>query len=584
MKMKHVFLLVLIFTGFTTWAQVKFDATASKKKLGVNERLRVDFEMNQDGDNFRPPSFQGFTVVGGPNQSVSRQWVNGKSSFSKVFSYFLAPKTTGSLSIGQAEITIDDEVYKTLPLEVEVTAAVDKPKDGNNVEYVASENVHLVAEVSKTDPFLNEAITVVYKLYVSRETAVNGWNEIDAPKFANFWSQSIDEKQWKIYDGEYNGEPYRYVVLRRTVLYPQKTGELTIEPLALNINVEVPTERRDIFGGRITRPAQITVAANNRKINVKDLPTAGKPADFNGAVGKFDFTVSASKTTLDASEALDLEIEAKGNGNLKLFKLPKPNLPSSLEVYEPQNEQDVRTNLNGMSGKTADRYTVVPQSKGKYPIPPISFSYFDPRTEQYQTITSDEIIIDVENGPAVAQNSQDSAVGKTPVIAGDQFKYIKSDADLEPIEKDSFFGSTAFWSLMASPILIIPLFIFLGRKRKAYQNDVKGNRLRKADKLARKYLGEAKKNLGDHKQFYLALEKSLHNYLKAKLNIQTSDMSKERIKLLLKERGVEEATMAEFIGLLENCEFARYTPTSSETMKQDYEKASRTISEMDKQL
>ncbi|WP_348661136.1 BatD family protein, partial [Croceibacter atlanticus] len=383
MKMKPVFLLVLILTGFTTWAQVTFDATVSKKKLGVNERLRVDFEMNKDGDNFQPPSFQGFNIVGGPNQSVSRQWVNGKSSFSKVFSYYLAPKTTGQMTIGQAEITIDGDTYKTMPVTVEVTTAVDKPKDGNNAEYVASENVHLVAEVSKTNPYLNEAITVVYKLYVSRETAVSGWNEIDAPKFADFWSQSIDEKQFKVYDGEYNGEPYRYVILRRTVLYPQKTGELTIEPLALNINVDVPTERRDIFGQRISRPAQITVAANNRKINVKPLPENGKPADFSGAVGSFDFSVSADKTKLDASEALDLEIKANGNGNLKLFKLPKPNLPNSLEVYEPQHNENVRTNLNGMGGSIADNYTVVPQTKGKYPIPSISFSYFNPKTERY---------------------------------------------------------------------------------------------------------------------------------------------------------------------------------------------------------
>ncbi|WP_416445978.1 BatD family protein [Leeuwenhoekiella sp. A16] len=585
MKMKLGFLLVLIFTGFTTWAQVTFDATVSKKKLGINERLRVDFEMNKDGDNFQPPSFQGFNIVGGPNQSVSRQWVNGKSSFSKVFSYFLAPRTTGEMTIGQAEITIDGDTYKTVPITVQVTTAVDKPKDGNNAEYVASENVHLVAEVSKSNPYLNEAITVVYKLYVSRETAVSGWNEIDAPKFADFWSQSIDEKQFKVYDGEYNGEPYRYVILRRTVLYPQKTGELTIEPLALNINVDVPTERRDIFGQRISRPAQITVAANNRKITVKPLPENGKPADFSGAVGSFDFKVSADKTKLDASEALDLEIMAKGNGNLKLFKLPKPNLPNSLEVYEPQHNENVRTNLSGMGGSIADNYTVVPQTKGKYPIPSISFSYFNPKTERYQTITSDEILIEVENGPLTAQNSEKSSgVAKSNVIAKDQFKYISSDTELYPKDEEQFFASTTFWSLVGAPLLLIPLALFVAGKRRAYKNDVKGNRLRKADRLARKYLGEAKKNLGDQKVFYLSLEKSLHNYLKAKLNIQTSDMSKERIRGLLIKQGASESSTQEFISLLENCEFARYTPATSVEMQQDYEKASRVISEIDKQL
>ncbi|MEH6408808.1 MAG: protein BatD, partial [Leeuwenhoekiella sp.] len=201
------------------------------------------------------------------------------------------------------------------------------------------------------------------------------------------------------------------------------------------------------------------------------------------------------------------------------------------------------------------------------------------------TITSDEILIEVENGPAVAANSGDSnAVAKSNVIAKDQFKYINSDTELHSITEDSFFGSTTFWSLVGGPLLLIPLAIFIGGKRRAYKNDVKGNRLRKADKLARKYLGEAKRNLGDQKVFYLSLEKSLHNYLKAKLNIQTSDMSKERIKSLLEQRGAQTESTNEFISLLESCEFARYTPASIVAMQQDYEKAARVISEIDKQL
>ena len=582
MKMKLKFLLIVLFAGFSAWSQVEFDAVVSKEKLGVNERLRVDFEMNQDGDNFRPPSFQGFTVVGGPNQSISKQWINGKASFSKTFSYFLQPNATGTLKIGQAEIEIDGTVYKTIPIEITGTGAVEKPKDPNDPVAAAEDNVHLVAEVSKNDPYLNEAFTVVYKLYVSRETAVNGWNELDAPKFADFWSQSIDEKQFKVYDGSYDGKPYRYVILRRTLLYPQKTGELTIEPLALNINVEAPTNRRDIFGMRITRPAKITVTAPTRKVNVKALPEDGKPENFSGAVGNFDFDVVASKTKLDAQEALDLTLTAKGNGNLKLFTLPKPKLPSALEVYEPENEQDVRVSLNGMAGSNSARYTIVPQQKGSYPIPPIRFSYFDPATEQYKTLSSDEIVIDVENGPATLATSDKA--DKIPVEETKQFAYIKSDAKLKPMNQDRFFGSTAFWSLLVTPVVLIPLAILFGRKRRAYQNDVKGNRLRKADKLARKYLGDAKKSLGDQTAFYLALEKCLHNYLKARLNIQTSEMSKERISQLLQDRGVTVETTAAFLKLLESCEFARYTPSSSDAMQHDYEQASRVISEIDKQL
>jgi hypothetical protein len=584
MKVKFAYLLLFLSLGFTSIAQkVQFDATLSKKKLGVNERLRVDFEMNQDGDNFRPPNFHGFTVVGGPNQSISQQWLNGKKSFSKTFSYFLAPNGTGNLKIGQAEITIDGNLYKTIPLAVEVTAAVNNPNDDSGPQYAVEDQVHLVAEVSNSNPYLNEAITVVYKLYVSHQTAVNGWNEIDAPKFADFWSQSIDEKKFNIYDGTYNGEPYRYVILRRTLLYPQKTGELTIEPLALSINVEIPTQRRDIFGNYITRPEKLTVAANNRKINVKSLPEQGKPVDFTGAVGDFNFDVTTTKTDLSATESLDINIKASGNGNLKLFKLPRPKLPNALEVYEPEHTENINTNISGMTGSISDRYTVVPQVKGKYPVPQISFSYFDPKTDKYRTLTSEEILINVEKGPEITASNEENP-GKQAVVANDQFRYIKSEGKLQPVNKDRFFGSTLFWSLMASPLLFIPLVLLGNRKRKAHRADVKGNRLRKADRMARKYLGEAKKNMGDQKSFYLALERCLHNYLKAKLNIQTSDMSKERIKSLLDARTIEENTSSGFLDLLESCEFARYTPTSDVTMQQDYEKAARIISEMDKQL
>jgi hypothetical protein len=590
MKLKlYIFSLILLSIATVSAQDVSFTSKVNKKKLGINERLRIDFEVNQDGDNFKRPDFKGFTIYSGPNQAVSRSWSNGKGTYSKTFSYILVPQKRGKIAIEQAEITIKGEVYKSAPLEVTITAAVNKPKDGNDAAYIASEKIHLVAEISKSSPYLNQAFTVVYKLYVSPETSVSNWREIDSPKFADFWSQNIDEKQFKVYDTEYKGEPYRYVILRRTVLYPQKTGKLTIEPLSLSVSVAVPTNRRDIFGRFLTQNANITVAAKSRTVDVRPLPLDGKPDDFTGAVGEFDFTVKTDKKSLDASEAFQLSVEAKGNGNLKLFDLPKPNLPSKLEVYEPENADRVRTNLSGMSGLKRSTYTVVPAYKGKYPIPAISFSYFNPRTERYERKTSDEIVIEVMNGP-VDSNAEKATVttdntNKQEVVAADnQFAYIKSTPNLQSVSKKKFFKSGLFWALLGGPFLLIPIAMIVRRKRHAYTSDVQGNRIRKADKLARKFLSEAKKNLGSQKEFYIAMERALHNYLKAKLNIQTSDMSKDRITRLLKEREVDESTNIEFIGLLESCEFARYTPSNTVAMQQDYDKAVRVISTMDKQL
>lgn len=581
-----IFLIAWVFAAGVASAQVQFDAKVSKNRLGINERLRVDFEMNQDGDNFRPPSFDGFRVVGGPNQSISNSWINGKRSFSKTYSYFLAPQQRGKLTIGQATIDIGGETYKTLPVEVEVTAAVEVPKDGNNADYIASENVHLVAEVSNANPYLNEAITVTYKLYVSHDVSITSqWREIDTPKYADFWSQNIDnQNNFKVYEGKYNGQDYRYVVLRTTVLYPQKTGELEIEPLTLDVPIDVQGNRRDFFGRRIMERVNKTISAGKRTINVKPLPLEGKPDGFNGAVGDFAFEVSTNKTQLNANESLQLDVKVSGKGNLKLFTLPEVKLPNTLEVYEPEHNERVSTNLAGMSGSVTDSYTVVPQFKGSYPVNPITFSFFDPKTEKYRTVTSKEFTIEVENGPISSATANTNEAQKQVVLSKDNFKYIKLDANLKPIDQESFFKSALFWSLLGGPFLLIPLFILAGKKRRERINDVEGNKLRRANKLAKKYLSEAKRNVQDPTAFYESLERALHNYLKAQLNIETSEMEKGLISNMLLERKVETPTVENFIRLLKSCEFARYASASTASVQQDYGRAAEVISNIDKQI
>ncbi|MGY0391081.1 BatD family protein [Bizionia sp. KMM 8389] len=585
---KYISVIFIVLCTSLASAQVTFEAKVSKKKLGINERLRVDFEMNKDGDNFNPPDFKNFAIVGGPNQAVSNSWINGKRSYSKTYSYFLAPKSKGTFTIKQAVIEIDGEIYKTTPIRVTVTSAVEKPKDGNNANYIASENIHLVAEVTNDKPYLNEAITVVYKLYVSPDTGVSNWREIDNPKYSDFWSQNIDIRQLKVQNGTYKGENYRYVVLRKTVLYPQKTGKLEIEPLSLDITVEVPTNRRDIFGGRLMQQAHKTVSAGKRTIHVKPLPEQGKPADFTGAVGDFKFQVSASKTALNATESLQAKVEVSGSGNLKLFQLPKLSLPSSLEVYEPEHAENVRTNLNGMQGTISDSYTVVPQFKGKYPIPNISFSYFDLKTESYKTINSNELLIDVLEGPTNQASNQDiTAVGgdkQRVVMNNNQFAFIKTDANLVSTKTTHFFKSPGFWAALLMPFLAIPLVIVFKQKKDKRDADVFGNKIRKADKLAKKYLSEAKKSLGNKELFYISLEKALHNYLKATLHIETSELSKEKIQELLLKGQVSQDTITGFITILKNCELARYTPITQVEMEQDYERAAKTISQIDKEI
>jgi hypothetical protein len=578
--------LILLFLSFQAIiAQVQFEAKVSKQNLGLNERLRIDFTMNDDGDNFIPPNFEGFKIVAGPSQQVSQSWINGKSSFNKTYSYFLLPMQKGALVIRQASIDIRGQIYKTSPIRITVTAAVEQPRDPNDTQVTADQSLHLVAEISKTNPYLNEPITVVYKIYFSYNIGITNWRELDKPKYNDFWSQNIDIKQLVAEEGKYNGEKYRFVTLRKTVLYPQKSGKLVIEPLSLDVDVQLPSNRRNIFGQVLLVEDHKRVSAGAKTINVKALPEAGKPADFSGAVGRFAFKVIPSKTNIKSGESLDLEVSVSGTGNLKLFTLPKPIVPTALEMYDPVHNEQVSTPLSGMTGKIFDKYAIIPQYKGKYPIKSMVFTYFDLGSSSYKTISSPEIMVNVLEGPNASDNSvATTSETKKSVLSSAQFKFIKLKTELTSIKQSDFYGSTLFYFLSVLPFLCIPVIVLFKKKKEAIDGDVAGNKIKLSNKLAKKYLSEAQKEIGNKEPFYIALEKAMHNFLKAKINIETSEMSKEKISEILLERKANPDAITSFINLTENCEFARYAPSSSAAIQQDYDKAVAIISELEKQI
>lgn len=568
--------------------QVSFDTKVSKKRLGLNERLRVDFEMNENGDNFNPPAFTEFQVVSGPQQSVSRSWVNGVQSFSKTYTYFLTPKRKGKLTLGQAEVTIKGEVFKTTPIEIEVTAAVKKPNDPNNVDNIIDGNIHLVAEVSKTNPYLNEGISVTYKLYFRNPISISDVQELESPSYGDFWSHLIKIGRAEInMRGSYKGEPYNEVIWRKAVLYPQKTGRLTLKPLTLNLSISVPSNRKDLFGRRILTQAQKVITTGQKVIRVKNLPESNKPEGFSGAVGQFNFDVLLSKNTLKASESFQAKIKVSGEGNLKLFKLPSINVPNTLEVYEPEYEEKVKITLSGMKGTIVDNYTIVPQFQGKYPIPPVQFSYFDPKSASYKTLTSQNQLVDVFEGPTAGVSRANVSVSenKQQIIANDNaFRFIKLDTKLKLIDQEMFWMSNRFWAALISPLILFVIAYLIKLFVLDKKEDISSSKQRRAQQLAKKYLSSAKKVLNDQPLFYEAMERALHNYLKAKLSIETTELSKAKIESLLLKKKVEKQIALDFVAVIENCELARYAPGSSVNIQADFKKASKLIASIDRQL
>ena len=581
MSYKYFLNIILLFINLNAISQINFEAKLSKSTLGVNERLRVEFSINEDGDNFSPPDFKNFKVVGGPSQSIKNSWVNGARSYSKSYTYFLSPIKIGTYSIGQAKIEVEGKLYKTLPLEIKVVSAVKNPNRENDPNYVSDSEIYLVSEISKKSPYLNEGFLVVYKLYFSSNIGITNWRELSSPRYTDFWSQNIDIDNYTIEEGAYKGKSFRFVTLKKTVLYPQKEGELIIEPLSLDITVQLPTNRRDFFGQRVTKPSQKVVTSGDKIINVKQLPT-NKPKNFNGAVGSFNFVVKTSKRQLSVSEALELELQIKGNGNLKLFQLPKLSLPSSLEIYEPERIEKISTNISGMKGSLRDLYTIVPSKPGKYKIPKIEFSYFDLKLKKYKTISSNEININID-GEKWNNDTGNSINSKIkPKNTTVEFLPFKTKSKFVKIKTDSFFNTNLFWSLFTVPFIISILIIIVMNylyKRRKFSNT---HTSIQSKRLAKKHLHEAKSKLGSKKEFYESLDRALHNYLKSITLFDNSNYNKINIEKELKKRNIDADIIKSLNQLFNNCEMARYTPITNVEMESDYTTAFDIISKIDK--
>ena len=578
-----VYISFLFFLNIS-FSQVKFETEVSKTKLGVNENLRVDFKMNKDGDNFNPPSFNGFRVVGGPNQSVSNSWINGVRTFSKTYSYFLTPEKKGNYTIGQASIEIDGDIYKTLPVKVQVTEAVESSLSPGSPSSVVDDDIELSIEISKSNPYLNEPISVEFKLLFNPKINVTNLGEIDNPEFKNFWSQNIKIPRLEIKSTSYKGQRYNYVTWKKALLFPQKAGDLELLPLTLDVTIDVPTNRRDFFGNTIYTQTSKKVASRKRIIKVKNFPENGKPESFNGAVGNFDISLNSSKSQLKATESFQLEFKVNGNGNLKLFSLPEIIVPSSLEKYAPEFKEKINTSLSGMNGEISNVYTIVPQYQGKYPIPPVEFSFFNPKTEQYVTLYSNESIVDVLDGPTrlSESNVQASNPVSNSINSSDQFNFIKLSSDFIQIDRKNIIDSKKIlFTLFLIPIIILVLAIiyFNLRNKKVSENILKS---RDADLLARQYLNNAKIDMNNKDSFYASLENALFNFIKSKYLIEREDFSKDRLKSILEKDKISDNIIEDLIDIINSCELARYTPTTPEGMDQDYEKAVKVISNFDK--
>ena len=571
---KKILILFLTISSFVLSAQVNFEATVSKSKLALNERLRIDFVMNQNGDNFSPPEFENFQIIGGPNQSIKTSYVNGERKFSKTYSYFLKPLKKGKLKINQASIEIDGEIYKSLQIEVIITDSVKQPSD-SITQYYNDDDIELRALISKGSPYLNEPITVVYKLYYKAPINISDARETETPNFKDFWSQIIKIPQLKVKREIYKGQNYNVVEWRKVVLYPQKVGELEISPLSLNLVLDVPTDKRDFFGNVIYDQTSQIISTGMRRIIVKDLPQLGKPDSFSGAVGNFEFDVILNKNSLRATESFQAELKVKGNGNLKLFDLPDILVPNSMELFEPEREELISTNLSGMSGSVSKYFTIIPRFQGNFPIEEVEFSYFDPNTEKYKVVKSPRLTIDVYDGPVISSTITND--NSNIITSNDSFRFIKLKGNLREINNDVFFQSQFFYAIVTTPfILLLSFLLFTTYKRNKKESS--SELIRIEERKINKMIDSAKESIGDKILFYDKIEKAIIKSLLVKFSIRMDSLNKEKIQQIGHEKGLSKDDVLLIIKLIENCEKAKYSRSSDSIMNKDLEIAKKVIS------
>lgn len=605
------------------WAQDDPTLTVSaKKQVMVGERFQVVFEANAEGKNFSAPSFEGFTVVGGPFTSTSSSFsmVNGSMSHSVKVSYTFALQAyqEGTFRIGAASLTVKGNKVSSEPFEIKVL-----PDDGSHADnsgyggnqgnqggqqqstsdpQVSGKDLFLKVIPSKKTAYVGEQVVLTYKLYT--KVAVSSVSLSKMPSYAGFWTKDISDNSGTLkQSSEYvNGIEYTTAEIQKIVVVPQRSGKLTLDPMTMECVAQIRTERsnnnrsmdpfeaffNDPFFNRNIVNVKKELSSQPFTLDVKNLPENGKPASFAGAVGNYTFKSEIDKTALSTNEAVTLTLTVSGTGNVELLQMPTPVFPPDFEVYDPKISTNVNDNANGLSGTKKAEYLVIPRRAGSFTIPAVEFSFFNPSSGAYQTFSSEPYQIEVakgtggeEGGGIYASNQED-----IKYLGSDIRHIMTGKAQLKPTHT-TFFASLLYFVALAGLLLLFIILLLALKKREQMSKDTAANRNRKADKVARGRLKNAYQHLKakDQEKFYVEMSQALWGYIADKMGIERSKLSMDTVSETMKGKNVPEELTQQFVDTLNSCEFARFAPGSAEAKMDDlYQKGIDVISKAEKVL
>lgn len=599
-----VIIVSLLFTSvlhITADEKLTFTATAPEA-VAVGDQFRLSYKVNTNRtSDFRIPSIKGFEVLMGPSRSSQYSNYNGVETNSITFTYVLRATAEGEFTIPGATIKANGEELlsnsvkiKVLPADKQATTGTSSQGNRNTSSAssasVSSNDLFITGTVSKTTAYEQEALLLTYKIYTVAD--LRGFDNVKLPDFKGFHSQEVElsnDRRWSL--EHYKGRNYQTTVYRQFVLFPQQTGELSIEPARFDAVVAKAVQTSDPFeaffngGGYVE--VKKTITTPKLIVNVKSLP-AGKPAGFSGGVGEFTISSSINSTEVKTNDAITVKLVISGTGNMKLLSTPEVKFPEDFEIYDPKVDNKFRLTSAGLSGNKVIEYLAIPRNAGTYKIPAVTFSYFDIKSQQYKTLTTEEYTINVQKGEGNAAQTVANFTSKEDLkILGEDIRFIKQ-GDVSLTERGKFFfGSTAYWLCYLLPALACILFIILYHKQIAANANVARMRTKKANKVAVKRMKQAGKLLSEGKKdaFYDEVLKALWGYISDKLNIPVSRLSKDNIEDELNRAGVKSELTRSFLAALNNCEFARFAPgDAGQAMDKVYADSLEVIGKMEDEL
>ena len=603
--------------GMLRAEDVQFRAQAPAQVI-VGRPFQFTYTVNQRARDLRAPEFNNFDYIAGPytSQSSSTSFVNGRrtSSFTMTFTYTLMAQKEGTFTIPPATINVGGEHYTSNGVKITVLPEDQPQQTGSGQQPTASNqrsatggqqsatngseqgNIFVRTLVSKTKVYEQEAVLLSYKVYVAGVDLKQFTNNTTLPDFTSFLQQKIDLQDVQLELENYNGRNYQTATIYSTLLYPQKSGDITIEPATFEAVLLVPNQARsrsifdDFFNSYTT--ATRSLRAPGTTIHVTPLPT-GKPVSYAGGVGKFTMDAKLSATDVKANEAITLTLTIRGAGNMKLLKTPSVDWPEGFEQYDPKVTNNFKTSTGGMSGTRTIEYLAIPRAPGDYILPPVQFGYFDTEKGQYQVLTTPEYTLHIarsagDQSATGVQQSTVSYVNKEDIRElGSDIRYISAANFAPSSEKEVLrigFGSWQMWLLYGCPLTLALLLFVIFRKRIRENADLTRVRKRQANSVARKRLKQAKKLMGEaqHKeQFFEEIERASLQYLSDRLSIPTADLNKDTITATLRSKAIDESLIERTNNVLSDAAFARYAPAMGITPEQLYKQTESLINDLE---